>query len=382
MFGRGVKTVCLLLALIQLTGCSQMEQVENQAYAVVMGVDNTGDGGIEITVTLPQIAGSGGESEGSGGSQGQYFQVSVQGSNYESAIEKLDWAVPRNLNFSQLKAVVFARELAESDSFPALIKSVVQTERLFTAAYVVVCEDKAKDFVEAMKPVMGARLSADITAMFDHYAEHGLIPDTTLADLYYRGMSFYSEPMAIYGLYSPKLQEEQSVPAMALAGDPEKLVSEIENNSEVHYLGAALFSKEGMCGRFDGAQTVLANLIRNELESFVYEFEGQSMELSPVGACSIGIDVEADPVQIRIGTKLAAVSQQEMPDMAQLKLALTQDIDEVISMAQELGVEPFGFAEKAVRKFTTIAQWREFDWEESFRRAEVEIEIEFIRSDA
>ena len=68
--------------------------------------------------------------------------------------------------------------------------------------------------------------------------------------------------------------------------------------------------------------------------------------------------------------------------MAQLKLALTQDIDEVISMAQELGVEPFGFAEKAVRKFTTIAQWREFDWEESFRRAEVEIEIEFIRSDA
>lgn len=383
MFGRCIKLVCVLLAAVMLTGCSQIDQVENQAYAVVMGVDRTENGGTEITVTLPQIAGSGGEGGDSEGSQGEYFQVSVKGANYESAIEKLDWAVPRNLNFSQLKVVLFAREVAESADFPGLIKSVVQTERLFTAAYVVVCEDKAKDFVAAMKPVMGARLSADITAMFDHYAEHGLISDTTLADLYYRGMSFYSEPMAIYGMRTQKQPTQQeAISTMALAGSPEKLASEVENNSEVHYLGAALFSKEGMCGRFDGAQTVLANLIRNELESFVYEFEGKSLELSPVGSCTARIDVSSDPVRIQLGVKLAAVSQQEMPDMALLKQMLTADIKEVIAMAQELGVEPFGFAEKAVQKFGTIAQWRKFDWTEKFREAEVEIEIEFIRSDA
>ena len=359
-----------------------MEQVENQAYAVVMGIDQSEDGGMEITVTLPQIGSSSTDGEGSGGSQGKYFHVSVQGTNYESALEKLDWAVPRNLNFSQLKAVVFAREVAEDAGFPELIKSVVQTERLFTAAYVVVCEENAKDFVAAMKPVMGARLSADITAMFDHYAAHGLIPDTTLADLYYRGMSFYSEPMAIYGVRSPKTQEAQtSVSAMALAGDPARLASEIETGSDVHYLGAALFSKEGMCGRLDGAQAVLANLLRNALESFVYEFEGQSIELSPVGTCSISIDVDAEPVKIRIGTKMAAVSQQEMPDTERLKQALRADMNEVISMAQGLGVEPFGFAEKAVRSFGTIKSWREFDWEERFRSAEVEIEIGILRPD-
>ena len=383
MFRRCMKSVCLLTAMLLMAGCSQIEQVENQAYAVAMGIDRTEEGGMEITVTLPQIAASGGEGEESGGSGGKYFQVSVQGTNYESAIEKLGWAVPRNLNFSQLKAVIFARSLAESDAFSKLIKSVVQTERLFTAAYVVVCEGKAKDFISGMKPAMGNRLSADITAMFDHYTEHGLIPGTTLADLYYRGMSLYSQPMAIYGLYSAKTEAEpKDVSTMALAGSPEKLASEIENNSEVHYLGAALFSKEGMCGRFDGAQTVLANLIRNELKSFVYEFEGKSLELSPVGSCTARIDVSSDPVRIQLGVKLAAVSQQEMPDMALLKRMLTADIKEVIAMAQELGVEPFGFAEKAVQKFGTIAKWRKFDWTEKFREAEVEIEIEFIRSDA
>jgi len=34
-----------------------------------------------------------------------------------------------------------------------------------------------------------------------------------------------------------------------------------------------------------------------------------------------------------------------------------------------------------VRSFATIKSWREFDWEERFRSAEVEIEIGILRPD-
>ena len=381
-FNKILKICVLMICASALAACAQSEQVENQAYAVVMGIDRTDNGDMEITVQLPKIAASGGESEGSGKSDSSYFQVSVKGSNYEAALERLHWAVPRNLNFSQLKTVVFSREVAESEDFAKLIKSVVQTERLFTAAYVVVCEDNAKEFVEAMKPAMGSQLSADITATFEHYYSHGIIPNSTLADLYYRGMSFYSEPMAIYGVLNKQDAQQEAAEADAIAGTPTEFSSEVDSEIETYYLGAALFSKNVMCGLFNEEQTVITNLLRNEVKSIEYEYDGQSLEFSPIGKCKIRIDTDAEPVQIQIEIHLSAVSQQEMPDMAKLQERFESDVRKVISAAQAYGIEPFEFSGIATRNFSSIEKWREFNWQEKFSAADVEVTVHFTRSDA
>ena len=47
------------------------------------------------------------------------------------------------------------------------------------------------------KPVIGMRVSLGILAMFEHHKTRGYIVGTSFADFYYRGVSVFSDPVAI-----------------------------------------------------------------------------------------------------------------------------------------------------------------------------------------
>ena len=377
----------LLAAAMLLTGCSHHAQVENQAFLLVMGLDRTADGQIEMTVQIPRIAGNSQSADGgeSAGGSSNYALMSVMGANYEEAIERLDWVSPRDLNPAQLKLVVISRDLAESDDCPGLINHISQTERLFTATRVTVCEGSAKEFVSAIQPTVGTRLSTDISAMFDHYIGRGFIPRSRLADLYYLMNSVYSDPMASYAVLEPAAQAgdsgEEAQPAAALSGDPAVLSSQFESDIPTRYLGAAVFSEGRMRGILDGTQTICANLLLNELESFFYNVDEASVELIPEGTVKLSVDLQSEPIRLSVKCKLS-LSAEELPvDTAALTRSLTSDIEGTIRTAQRMGVEPFGFAEAAARQFSTIEDWVRYDWKRRYSNAQIDVDITISASD-
>ena len=195
----------LLVIAVGLSGCGESRQVENQAYILAMGLDLSEDGELVITALSPKISGGGGDeggSSGSGSESGDYLHLSVRGESYERALERLNWAVPRTLNLSQLKLIVFSRELVEQVNCRDLFQEIAKTELLFTAAHVVVSAGKAQEFVESLQPTVGTRLSTDIEASIEHYVNYGITPDSRLATLYYQTESVYSDPLAIYAMLS------------------------------------------------------------------------------------------------------------------------------------------------------------------------------------
>lgn len=377
----------ILLAMISLlTGCSLASQVEDQAYVLVMGLDRKADGQLEMTVQIPKISGGAGESTSGGGGSENYMQLSLTANDFEGALEKLDWASPRNVNLAQMKLIVFSRELAEEESGGELIANIAQTERLFTATKVAVCEGSAKEFVSAIKPYIGTRISTDIEAMFDHYNDHGFVPESSLADLYYQTESVYSDPMVTYALLDQKAAQEQkkqqAQPVSAFTKAVQEVSDSLESDIPTRYLGAALFSDGRMKGVLNGNQTILANLLRNELDSFRYESGGQSLEFVPTRPVHISVDTAAIPVKITVKIALSFAAQEKIPDESRLRDQLISDLNDVFELTRRTGVEPFGFAERAARNFLTISQWDDFDWESKYRDAEIEIMLRFAQSDA
>lgn len=380
----------LMLPALLLSGCSQASQVENHAYVLVMGLDQTQDGDIQMTVQIPRISGNA-DSQSDTGSSGDYLKLSVSAENYESALEQLDWASPRDMNLSQLKLIVVARDLAQSSAFRSIIKNIAHTERLYTACKVAVCEGSAADFIAAIQPRIGTRISTDIEAMFEHYTARGYVPASSLADLFYQTESIYSDPMVTYALLentssnsgAPSDENSQDArTASALSGDIRAVSDRYESDISTRYLGAAVFANGQMQGVFTGTQTVIANLLRNELKSMRYECDGQNLNIVPARPVYIRVDPSADPICISINAKLAISAQEEMPDEATLRASLEGDIRSVIQAAQEMGAEPFGFSEKAVIHFPTIAAWRAYNWHEKFRQAQIQIDLSFAHSDA
>lgn len=372
-----IRMIVLLLLCMLLSACSQASQVENHAYVLVMGLDILPDGRLQMTVQVPKIAGGSGQASGEGTPQDNYTQFTVTADDYESALARLNWASPRDLTLSQIKLIVLSRVTAEDVRCRELIENIAQTERLYTAARVAVCEGKASDFVKAIQPNIGTHISMDIEAMYEHYTGSGYIPASSLAELYYQTESIYSDPMVTYAILNPS-----SKPAAALSGSLQQISSEFESDIEARYLGAAVFADGKMCGTFTGEECIMANLIRNEIEAIRYECGGQTLDVVPARAAFVSVDVSGERPRIRINAHLAIAAQEKRPDEEKLRSSFEHDIRETISRAQDMGAEPFGFAEKAARHFLTIDDWLAYNWRDQFKNAEIEVELHFSSSDA
>lgn len=382
-------SLCVVLLTPMLSACSQSAQVENQAFVLVMGLDRTDDGQIEICVQLPRISGGGSstDNKGGGNSQDNYIRLSVTGENFQTALERLRWAVPRNLDLAQMKLIIISKALASEDDFRELIRQIAQTERLFTAARVTVCEGNTRDFVEAIQPTIGTRLSTDINSMFEHYIDVGYIPSARLAELYYQTESFYSDPMVSYAMLHSDSNQEQSTadnskPAVALSGTPQNVSEDCDSSIPNRYLGAAVFSEGKLCGILDGQQTLYTNLLRNELNTFHYVLDGQSVAIAPATSIILGVDTSSSPVRLTVWGHLAVAAHDRITDEEALIASLESDIRDTIQAAQQMGADPFGFAERAARKFLTLNDWIAFNWREKFSQAEVIINISFAKTGA
>lgn len=375
-----LRLIILLAAIVLiLSGCAEANEVENQAYAIILGIDKSNAGEFEISAQIPK-AGSGSSSgeSGSGNSErsSPYFVVSAKGDTVAEAFESLQWEVPRELNLSHIKLIITSERLAKSDGFSEIVSVIAETFQLYTSARFVVCAGPAKEFIEEHETIIGTRLSTEIDAMFEHYIARGFIPDTTFADLYYGMNTFYSDPIVIWGFSTDeKVKEpsETSVASIILPNDDGS--NQISSSSKRHFLGAALFADGIMKERIKKEDMILINLLRGSINTFSYQHDNAIIQLTPVKRPTIKVSIIEGIPRISIKICLSAIIQGAYEGNAELEERIENDIYKMIFKFQNKKIEPFGFAEKAAWNFYTIQEWLDYNWREKFSSAEIALEV-------
>lgn len=365
---RKLSLIALLCAVVlAASGCAVTGEVENQAYALVMGVDTDPGGGIALTIRIPRIGQGGGDGD-TGSSDEAYLMLSAAGHDYAQALENLQWTAARELNLSHLALLIVSDALASETRFPGLIREIAETRHLYTTAAFIVCEGRADDFIEGQETLLGSHLSSDIDAMFEHYAAHGFIPRTTVADLYYASNAPYSDPTGIRAF--PDAWEK---PAAALIeSDENALNAATRTASSRQYLGAALFRDGRRVGWLDGGETLCLCLLTGRVTSFAFEADGTAWALSSTRSPRTRAALDGGRAVIHVDIFLSCANEA---DPAPLKAALEHAIVAVVKKCQSLGTEPFGFAEKLATKFSTLGDWRAFDWHARFSEADISIDV-------
>lgn len=349
-------TVILLLAIICVVfgGCSQSQQVESQAFVLALGVDFAPDGGYALSARMPRIAGK--SNEDGAAENSSYLNVTTTGADYESALDALVNVTPRSLNLSQLKIIAFSEDVAGSGGFRALVEKISQTERLFSAARIVVCKGSARSFVNALEPAFGTRLSKAIMASFDHFEVLGTVPASSLADLCYRMESFYSDPMTAY----------------AQTGMPDHIESEIP----VSYTGAALFSDGRLVGTLDALECRIAALITGSASSIWMTEHGQMIRLIQISPPRVKLDLDSDPMRIDLTFALSVGVRDSALNADGISDEFAGQAMRAIAHTQSIGAEPFGFSEIAAKNFDTIRQFTDFDFKSRYRNAKIRIQVD------
>lgn len=373
------KALLLLLlscCLFLLGGCTEFDQVEELAFAEVLGLDITEDDQIEASIQLPKIAGQRSE-DGSSGDSSQLV-YSAAGKTLDEALHLLQWAVPRRLDLSQLELIVVSEALAKSERFLKTANTIMATPRLYTAARLAVCSGSARAFVAGEKPVIGTRTSTELTAAFADYARNGFIPDETFSDVFYRTRSIYSDALAIHAdAASPSEAQSDSGSQPTSAMMPSSADTDsVEMQNGNRLLGAAILRKGRMIGRLSAEEYLYCKLLRGEQQTFPFSAAEKTVGLTTLGAPAIVIDHTAEPMQIDVTLHLSIVSSSNAADVDPIQAELEQRLTDVIHTCQQMGAEPFGFAATAAAAFLTVHDWTQFDWLSHFKSSQINVSVQ------
>ena len=361
---KGVRRVklwtILMLVCIALGGCQVSGELENQAYVLVLGIDRTEGGGLELTARVPKIGKSqepqGGEAQG----DDPYLTFTVAADGWPRALEALQRATPRRMNLSHIELLVVSEALAGEAGFPTLARQVARTPHLYTTASLVVCRGQARDFVEAGETVIGTRMSAEIRAMLKHYADQGYIPEACFADADFAANSIYSDPLAIWGY------------AETDAGD----AWVIDSPMKQRFASAALMRNGVFIRALSVEETRLLNLIRGRTKSFQLDWTGVSIELTPAAAACKNVIWNGEQPTLYLHVRL--ICEEALPQVMLDRAAdeLRRKLEVLIQGCQRERCDPFGFAEIAAGHFPTVPQWLACDWRSLYAAAPVVIDAE------
>ena len=376
---RKERLILLLTLCLALCGCSMSQEVEHQAYVLVMGIDTTAHGEIELTIRVPRIGKSGGgDGEGQEGAS-PYLTFSAQGGSIAEALESLQLLTPRELNLSHIKLMVASDALAGETRFKGIVNQIAETPHLYTNARFAVCEGRAKEFVAAQKTTIGTRLSAEIDAMMEHHAAQGSIPDGSFADLYYASNSFYSDPVSARAWIDYGMQNEAKSAGLVV-GNPFRQGSTATGPSSQVYSGAAIFREGVLAGRLNAEETLLMNLARGKVRSLIYFHEGTAYTFALEGRPVRRVQIAEAATRIGLEISLSSIDRIE-PDLRNdIKAELENSLRALIKKCLSSGLDPFGFADCAAGGFATIPEWLAFDWRERFTTAGLDVSVRLSSS--
>lgn len=350
----------ILLALALLTGCSRADYIENQVYGVILGVDAE-NGGMRLVMRAPKLAGE---------DESGYLTVAAEGGSFQQALDSLRMGAGRRVNLSALVLIVVSEEIAGREDLVEIMRTLISNDRVFSAVYFAVCQGKAGDFVRAHRPTVGRRMSEGLTALVENNAEVGYIPESRLADVYYRTVSACSDPLVMGCAILEDGNGQEN------GGDVSARELPVENETGNAYLGSYVLRDGKVAAKLTGLQTLLVNVLRGSVKKFTYASESGAVSLETDGRPEIRIDTDGERLRLDVRLCFQTTNADGEADLQSICRELRDELQTTLRQCKIAGVEPFGFADRAALRFATTREFLRYDWRMRFSEAEITVETE------
>lgn len=192
----------LLLALVLLApllvGC-QSAQLDRKALCLMLAVDDK-DGKLALTAVFPKL--TGGQDV-----KTEYTTLAVTGDDMDTALEKLRIATPYQLCFEQLRLLALGESVAKED-ISGVVNSLCAIPRMRMNAAALVAGGEAGEFLEAIKPDFGNRVSKFLSFKLDKLARQGLTPRATLGGVQRELLSGRQDSLLMYGRVNENVKRQ------------------------------------------------------------------------------------------------------------------------------------------------------------------------------
>lgn len=399
------KIVLLILTFsILLTGCYDSREVDDEVYAIAIGVDIGKNDMLRLTIQYPTYKGPGGGGD-KGGGKGDEQKNKQESSNVHtieapSILQGVDFfgmAISRRVSLIHAKMIVFSEEFARKGigQYIAPIQRYRETRSIMQ---VVISRGKAEDFILENKSNIGGTISKATELRFDQSNYTAVFPQIMFHDFYRGLVAPYGQAIAAYaGVNKNELEEAENGATNVdetkgfLPGEvPRKGVSKLDIAGLAVFHGdkmvGSLNSLEASCyllmkgkhqtgaftirDKFDPTKVLVVD-VRNSRKPIIKAYFKKDKPVIDVHL-SLEADLESVPSRVnyeQLG-KIEVLNKQ-------LEDYLATETNKIVKKTQnEFNSDIFDFGKWIAPKFLTIQDFENYDWLKHYKDADIKVYVD------
>ncbi len=391
--------ILVTMLMLIMTSCYDAREVTSVSFVQMIGVEQGISDKWRITVKIASMQ-NGDDSSSKGSESSQQTQtktITIDAPSFHGGINLINANMPQKLDFTHAVLLVISEDLAQSGLIGEYITPLIRFREIRRTLNVIVVEGSAQEFVEKTEEFTGGSPSRSLLKQGENT---GFYPRISLNDFYNGIKSTYRQSVLPLGNVHKEESFKEDGRAFTMeftntgeffAGDTPR-----KGGNSIELLGSALFVDDKMVGKLNGHETRMMMLIRGEFNEGIFTIQDPKSpewiipidtRLSRKPGIRVSIEnglpiirleikTEGDILAIQSGIdyeneKMISIVEQEMVKY------LEEGINRVIRKCQSLNTDPFNFGRSAVRHFSTIHEWENYNWNEKFKEAKVEVKIDF-----
>lgn len=399
----------LVLILVCLNSCFDAQETDDLIHVIAVGVDKGVSDKWRLTLQFPTVrvtagAGAQGVQQGGqdGGQQGEYMFTTVDAPSFFAGLAMLNATLPKRLNLMHAQIIVFSEETAREGLIGEYITPLTRFREIRRSSHLYVVKGKASEFIKENKVIMGSTISKGFQLRMKGSDHTGYYPHVTLQAFNDTIKSSFQQPIAtIVAVNKGESFKEEGSPPKELKTGGEYTAGQLPRTGEnkIELWGTAIFSGDKMVGELNGDETRYMLMVRGEFEQGYFTFKDPKkpdlaipLEIRQTKSPRIKVKIEEkNPVidiKIQLDADILAIQSGIDYEHPEFQPLLEQSFGEIvregvvecIKKCQEHDADVFNFGKYASRSFLTIGEWGKYDWNNRFKDAKLNVEIDlFIR---
>ena len=382
------------------------QNIDRLDYIIAIGIDKSPDNtNLQVSFEFTDL-GAFSESDSEQGSK-PIIDTVIAPSIPES-INLMNAYAGKQVNLSHCKVVVFSEDVAR-DGILEEVTYLMNSPQIRPTTNIIIASDKAKDYIENST----SSLEGILTKYYDLFptsAEYtGYTSNILLSRFYQNLTSDESGAVAILGTKSKSAKKNSSSQEEDTSNSTKQEVSNntslesiatgeniVEGDRGTENIGLAVFNKDKYIGNLSAIETLCYTLIEEEVDNFSVCIDHPTnpdkkidVSVSSLEPNNVKVDISKDNpiITIKLNLTAKALTGQNSLDFSDkdtlnsvnsaLKEFLTSKMKNFLyKTSKEYGCDINGFYRLVKQKFLTIPEYDNYNWEEMYKKADFNVEID------
>lgn len=422
-----LKTFFALLVIIYLmwgfSDSYSSSNIDNIAHITAIAIDksNNPSANLKVSFQFVDVSGSSGGSESN--SDSNIIIVGVNSTTIDSAINKLNAYIGKEVNLSHCRTLIFSREFASNGIAPE-IYTLINNVQMRPFTNLVVSTSNASDYLKNSNPNVEELISKyydtfELTSNFTGYSD-----DTTLGKFYDNILRNGLGNTAILGETFQEISSKSDSKQNSQSGGnaqsnsgsnssssgnvSQSSASSQENNTDANYpildesavrgtqnIGIAVFNNDTYIGELSSQESMYHLLVTNNVDSFDisvpvenYDKNILNFRISPYKNTKISIDTSSDTpyIKLEVFCEAYVLSIERKKDYGNIDFInntrpiienfIKNNITSYLNKtSKEFQVDISNFYTFARRNFLTIPEWDNYNWNEKYKNANFSVTV-------